>query len=179
MTAPLEIQSYDPFYEHGRISKPIAGLVGGVSVKLLGPAECLPAYATDGSIGMDLRANIDKPITLRGGVSAKIPTGIALHIRSQSVGAFIYPRSSLGMKGLVLANLVGVIDSDYQGEIIVALWNRLDHPTEENDCITINPLDRIAQLVFQPIVRVDFKVVDEFAEKTARGAGGFGSTGSN
>jgi dUTP pyrophosphatase len=175
MTAPLEIQSYDPFYVHGRISKPIAGLVGGVSVKLLGPQECLPAYATDGSVGMDLRANIDQPLEIGAGEVVRINTGIALHIHSQSIGAFIYPRSGLGSQGLVLANLVGVIDSDYQGEIMVALWNRND--SEFGDPIVIKPLDRIAQLVFQPIVKVSLSVVDEFAEKTTRGAGGFGSTG--
>ena len=131
----------------------------------------LPAHATEGSAGMDLRACIDHTITLKPGTTELIPTGIAIHINDPGLAATILPRSGLGHKhGIVLGNLVGLIDSDYQGQLFVSCWNR------GSDSFTIEPGDRIAQLVFVPVVQADFEVVDEFDESD-RGAGGFGHSG--
>ena len=133
----------------------------------------LPAYATPGSAGLDLRACLDAPLTLTPGQTELVPTGIAIHIADPGLAALILPRSGLGHKhGIVLGNLVGLIDSDYQGELMVSCWNR-GH-TE----FTLQPLDRLAQLVIVPVARAAFREVDEFASST-RAAGGFGSTGKN
>jgi dUTP pyrophosphatase len=131
----------------------------------------LPAYATPGAAGMDLRACIDAPIALAPGHVELVPTGVAIHVADPGLAAVILPRSGLGHKhGIVLGNLVGLIDSDYQGEIFVSTWNR------GHELFTLNPLDRLAQLVVLPVVQVAFNVVETF-EQSERGAGGFGSTG--
>ncbi len=133
----------------------------------------LPHYATEGAAGLDLRACIDAPEVLRAGDAQLIPTGIAIHLADPGYAAMILPRSGLGHKhGIVLGNLVGLIDSDYQGQIMVSCWNRGREP------FTIQPLERIAQMVIVPVVKVRLNVVDEFIEST-RGAGGFGSTGKH
>ena len=131
----------------------------------------LPHYASSGSAGLDLRACVEKELALDPGESQLVPTGIAIHIGDPGYAAVVLPRSGLGAKsGIVLGNLVGLIDSDYQGPLMVSLWNR------GKSGFAIRPLDRIAQLVVVPVVQVEFEVVDEFAA-SARGAGGFGSTG--
>ena len=131
----------------------------------------LPAYATEGSAGMDLRAMCDAPLELAPGEAQLLPTGLAIHIADPGLCAVILPRSGLGHKqGLVLGNLVGLIDADYQGPLMVSLWNRGQNPQ------TITPGDRIAQLVLLPVVRAAFRVVDSF-DSSARGEGGFGHTG--
>jgi len=131
----------------------------------------LPEYATPGSAGMDLRACIDAPITLKPGDTELIPTGIAIHISDPGYAATILPRSGLGHKhGIVLGNLVGLIDSDYQGQLFVSCWNR------GNTTFTIEVADRIAQLVILPVAQVDFEMVKEF-DNSDRGEGGFGSSG--
>ncbi len=133
----------------------------------------LPTYATESSAGLDLRACIDQPLQLSPGAVALITTGIAIHIEAPHLAAVILPRSGLGHKhGIVLGNLVGLIDADYQGELKISCWNR------GNDEFTIHPGDRIAQLVILPIVRAEFNVVSEFVA-TERGEGGFGSSGKN
>ncbi len=130
-----------------------------------------PHYATAGSAGLDLRACIEAPLHLEPGQTTLVPTGIAIHLADPGLAAMILPRSGLGHKhGIVLGNLVGLIDSDYQGEIMVSMWNR------GKEGFTLNPLDRIAQLVVVPVLQVAFNVVDDFAASD-RGAGGFGSTG--
>jgi dUTP pyrophosphatase len=132
-----------------------------------------PHYATPGAAGLDLRACIDMPITLAPGTTALIPTGMAIHLDTPELAAMILPRSGLGHKhGIVLGNLVGLIDSDYQGQIFVSCWNRGDKS------FVLNPLERIAQLVVVPVVQVGFNIVEEFTEST-RGEGGFGSTGKH
>lgn len=132
----------------------------------------LPAYATSGSAGLDLRACLDAPLQLNPGETSLLPTGIAIHIGTPDVAAVILPRSGLGHKhGIVLGNLVGLIDSDYQGELKISCWNR------SNDHYTIQPGDRIAQLVFIPVLQATFEVVDSF-EASHRGEGGFGHSGS-
>ena len=132
----------------------------------------LPAYATPGSAGMDLRACVDEPLVLAAGDSQLIPTGISIHVGNPNLAAIILPRSGLGHKhGIVLGNLVGLIDSDYQGPLMVSCWNR------SHETFTIHPLDRIAQLVIAPVVQAVFDVVDDF-KASSRGAGGFGSSGS-
>ena len=144
-----------------------------IDVKVLDPrmAEQLPAYATPGSAGLDLRACLDAPLTLAPNAWQLVPTGLAIHLDDPGYAALILPRSGLGHKhGIVLGNLVGLIDSDYQGELMVSVWNR------GQTGFTINPLDRIAQLVIVPVLQVGFNVVDDFAASD-RGAGGFGSTG--
>ena len=144
-----------------------------IDVRLLDPrlTETPPQYATPGSAGLDLRACIDSARTLLPGETQLIPTGIAIHLADPGLAAMILPRSGLGHKhGIVLGNLVGLIDSDYQGEIMVSTWNR------GKERFTINPLDRLAQLVVVPVVQVAFNIVDKFGE-SERGAGGFGSTG--
>lgn len=132
----------------------------------------LPHYATAGAAGLDLRACVDAPLALQPGDSQLVRSGIAIHLGDPRYAAIVLPRSGLGSKhGIVLGNLVGLIDSDYQGEVMVSVWNR------GKQQFTIQPLDRIAQLVIVPVVQVEFEVVEEFAA-SARGAGGFGSTGS-
>ena len=134
-------------------------------------AEQLPAYATPGSAGLDLRACLDQPLVLGPGETQLIATGLAIHIADPGLAAMILPRSGLGHKhGIVLGNLVGLIDSDYQGPLMVSCWNR------GTAAFTIQPLDRIAQLVIVPVVQASFRVVENFND-SARGAGGFGSTG--
>jgi len=134
-------------------------------------ADRLPAYATAGSAGLDLRACIDAPIVLAPGAAELLPTGIAIHIGDPGHAAMILPRSGLGHKhGIVLGNLVGLIDSDYQGPLMVSCWNRGQRP------FTIEPFDRIAQLVVVPVVQAEFRVVASF-DASERGGGGFGSTG--
>lgn len=131
----------------------------------------LPAYATPGSAGMDLRACIEAPLTIAPGRTELIPTGISIHVADPGLAAIILPRSGLGHKhGIVLGNLVGLIDSDYQGPLMVSCWNRGD------TAFTLQPLDRLAQLVIVPVVQATFTVVDDFAA-TERAGGGFGSTG--
>ena len=131
----------------------------------------LPAYATEGSAGMDLRACIDESIEIKPGETQLIPTGLAIHVADPSLAAVLLPRSGLGHKhGIVLGNLVGLIDSDYQGQLFVSCWNRGDTTFE------INVGERIAQMVFVPVVQASFEVVDEF-DSSDRGAGGFGHSG--
>jgi len=131
----------------------------------------LPAYATPGSAGLDLRACIDAPLTLEPGSTELIPTGVAIHIGDPGYAAVVLPRSGLGHKhGIVLGNLVGLIDSDYQGPLMVSCWNR------GSALFTIQPMDRIAQLVIVPVAQAEFRVVDSF-EASNRGEGGFGSSG--
>ncbi|MGI9222821.1 MAG: dUTP diphosphatase [Woeseiaceae bacterium] len=137
----------------------------------LGDAIPLPHYATDGSAGLDMRACIDDPLTVEPGETTLIPTGIAIHIGDPALAAVLLPRSGLGHKhGLVLGNLTGLIDSDYQGQVFISCWNRGSSSYE------IQPGDRIAQMVFVPVAQVEFEVVDEF-DDSARGAGGFGHSG--
>ncbi|MEY3273249.1 MAG: hypothetical protein RLZZ341_2150 [Pseudomonadota bacterium] len=148
-------------------------LMTTIDLRILDPriAPTLPAYATPGSAGLDLRACIDAPLVLQPGQAELVPTGLALHIGDPALAAMLLPRSGLGHKqGLVLGNLVGLIDSDYQGPLMVSAWNR------GAAAVTINPLDRIAQMVIVPVVQARFRVVDRF-DASARGAGGFGSTG--
>ena len=131
----------------------------------------LPAYATPGSAGMDLRALLDAPITLAPGDTTLVPTGLAIHIQDPGLCATILPRSGLGHKhGIVLGNLVGLIDSDYQGPLMVSCWNR------GGEAFTVQPLERIAQMIIVPVVQATFRRVDEF-DTSQRGEGGFGSTG--
>jgi dUTP pyrophosphatase len=131
----------------------------------------LPDYATSGSAGMDLRAMIEQPLTLDAGQTALVPSGLAIHIGDPQLCAVVLPRSGLGHKhGLVLGNLTGLIDADYQGPLMISLWNR------SSAAFTIRPGDRVAQLVFVPVVRAHFERVDEFAA-SVRGGGGFGHTG--
>ncbi len=146
-----------------------------IAVKLLNPSFAtefgLPEYATSGSAGLDLRACLESPLDVDPGSTHLIPTGMAIHIADPGLAAVILPRSGLGHKhGIVLGNLVGLIDSDYQGELLVSCWNRGDSR------FTIAPGDRIAQLVFVPIVQAEFEVVDDFSV-SRRGAGGFGHSG--
>ena len=144
-----------------------------IDVKVLDPrmAEQLPAYATPGSAGLDLRACLDAPLLLEPGQTQLIPTGLSIHIGDPGLAAVILPRSGLGHKhGIVLGNLVGLIDSDYQGPLMVSCWNR--GPV----AFTVQPLERIAQLVIVPVVQASFRVVDDFGA-SERGEGGFGSTG--
>jgi dUTP pyrophosphatase len=146
-----------------------------VQLKLLDDKvkEYLPQYATQGSAGLDLRACLDAPLTLKPGQTELIPTGVAIHIEDNQLCGMILPRSGLGHKhGIVLGNLVGLIDSDYQGQLFISIWNR--GQTE----FVLNPLERIAQLVIVPVVQVGFELVDEFTQ-SERGDGGFGSTGKH
>jgi dUTP pyrophosphatase len=134
-------------------------------------ADHLPAYATPGSAGLDLRACLDAPLTLEPGQSALIPTGLSIHIADPGLAAMLLPRSGLGHKhGIVLGNLVGLIDSDYQGPLMVSCWNR------GSTSFTVQPMERIAQMVIVPVVRAQFRRVDEYAASD-RGQSGFGSTG--
>ncbi len=134
--------------------------------------EAMPAYATPGSAGLDLRACLDVPLTLQANAWQLVPTGMAIHLNDPAYAALILPRSGLGHKhGIVLGNLVGLIDSDYQGQLMVSAWNRSDV------AFTIEPMERIAQLVIVPVVQAEFCIVDEFAAASERGEGGYGSTG--
>lgn len=144
-----------------------------IDVRILDPRlrDLLPHYATPGSAGLDLRACIEQPLTLAPGRTELIPAGIAIHLADPGLAAVVLPRSGLGHKhGIVLGNLVGLIDSDYQGQIFVSTWNRGTEP------FVVNPLERLAQLVVVPVVQVAFNVVEAFSASD-RGAGGFGSTG--
>lgn len=144
-----------------------------VEVKVLDERlhQQMPSYATEGSAGLDLRACIDQPLTLGAGEWKLLPTGLAMYLKDPAYAAMILPRSGLGHKhGIVLGNLVGLIDSDYQGELKVSAWNRSD------TAYTIEPMERIAQLVIVPVVQAQFKLVDGF-EESERGEGGYGSTG--
>ncbi|HEY8067621.1 MAG TPA: dUTP diphosphatase [Burkholderiales bacterium] len=146
-----------------------------LDVKILDPRirEMLPQYGTPGAAGLDLRACLDAPLTLKPGDSHLVPSGIAIHIGDPGFAAIVLPRSGLGAKhGIVLGNLVGLIDSDYQGQVFVSVWNR------GQAVFTIQPMDRIAQLVVVPVQQVEFNIVEEFAA-SSRGAGGFGSTGKS
>ena len=139
--------------------------------KRIGTEFPLPTYATTGSAGLDLRALVEQPLTVEAGQTVLIPTGISVYIANPNLAAVILPRSGLGHKnGIVLGNLVGLIDSDYQGPLMVSLWNRSDKP------FTIEVGDRIAQLVFVPVVQAQFNIVEEFTA-TDRGEGGFGHSG--
>jgi dUTP pyrophosphatase len=144
-----------------------------VDIKILDTRleNLLPAYATPGSAGLDLRACIAEPMTILPGKADLIPTGIAIHLADSGLAAMVLPRSGLGHKhGIVMGNLVGLIDSDYQGQIFVSCWNRGDSP------FVLNPLERIAQMVVVPVVQVNFNVVQDFTQ-SHRGVNGFGSTG--
>lgn len=144
-----------------------------VDVKILDPRvkDKMPTYATTGSAGLDLRAMLDESLTLNPGETRLIKTGLAIHLADPGYAALILPRSGLGHKhGIVLGNLVGLIDSDYQGELMVSTWNR------GQEAFTIEPMERIAQLVIVPVVQMQMNIVDDF-EASDRGAGGFGSTG--
>lgn len=146
-----------------------------VDVKILDPRvkEKMPAYATAGSAGLDLRAMLDEPLSLAPGETKLIKTGLAIHLADPGYAALILPRSGLGHKhGIVLGNLVGLIDSDYQGELMVSTWNR------GKDSFTIEPMERIAQLVIVPVVQMQMNIVEDF-QASDRGAGGFGSTGKS
>ena len=145
-----------------------------VDVKVLDArmAGQLPAYATSGSAGLDLRACLDAPLTLAPNAWQLVPTGLAIHLGDPGFAAMILPRSGLGHKhGIVLGNLVGLIDSDYQGQLMVSAWNRSSVP------FTIEPMERIAQMVIVPVVQAQFNVVEDFEAVSVRGAGGYGSTG--
>ena len=137
----------------------------------LGKEIPMPHYATDGSAGLDMRACLDGPLVMAPGETHLIPTGLAMHIEEHGLAAMLLPRSGLGHKhGIVLGNLVGLIDSDYQGQVFVSCWNRGSDP------FTVEPGERIAQMVIVPVVHADFEVVEDF-ETSGRGAGGFGHTG--
>jgi dUTP pyrophosphatase len=145
-----------------------------VDVKILDPhmADQLPAYATPGSAGLDLRACLDAPITLQPNGWQLIPTGLSVYLKDAGFAAMLLPRSGLGHKhGIVLGNLVGLIDSDYQGPLMVSCWNR------SQEAFTIQPMERIAQMVIVPVVQARFNVVTEFDAPSERGEGGYGSTG--
>ncbi|MDP2263468.1 MAG: dUTP diphosphatase [Hydrogenophaga sp.] len=145
-----------------------------IDVKVLDPrmAAHLPAYATAGSAGLDLRACLDAPLVLGPNAWQLVPTGLAIHLADPGYAAMILPRSGLGHKhGIVLGNLVGLIDSDYQGQLMVSAWNRSD------TAFTVEPMERIAQMVIVPVVQARFNVVIDFAAASERGAGGYGSTG--
>ena len=146
-----------------------------IDVKILDGrlADQFPAYATPGSAGLDLRACLDAPLTLEPNAWQLVPTGMAIHLADPGFAAMILPRSGLGHKhGIVLGNLVGLIDSDYQGQLMVSAWNRSD------TAFTIQPMERIAQMVIVPVVQARFNVVNDFATASARGEGGYGSTGT-
>ena len=139
----------------------------------LGEEWPLPSYATEGSAGLDLRAMLEAPLTLAPGQTELLPTGLAIHIADPGLAAMILPRSGMGHKhGIVLGNLVGLIDSDYQGQLMVSCWNR------SSSAFTINPGERIAQLVLVPVLQAQLQIVDSF-DDSQRGAGGFGHTGSH
>ena len=145
-----------------------------IDIRILDPRlkDALPQYATPGSAGLDLRACIPTTRTIQPGETHLIPTGIAIHLADPGLAAMILPRSGLGHKhGIVLGNLVGLIDSDYQGQLMVSLWNRTDSP------FVIEPMERVAQMVIVPVVQPQFTLVEEFSGSSERGEGGYGSTG--
>jgi dUTP pyrophosphatase len=145
-----------------------------IDVKIIDPRlqDNLPAYATSGSAGLDLRACLNEPLTLAPNAWQLVPTGMAIHLADAGYAALILPRSGLGHKhGIVLGNLVGLIDSDYQGQLMVSAWNRSEV------AFTIEPMERIAQLMIVPVVQAEFNVVSDFAAPSERGEGGYGSTG--
>ena len=146
-----------------------------VDLKILDPRmqDQLPQYATPGSAGLDLRACLDAPLTLEPNAWQLVPTGLAIHLRDPGFAAMILPRSGLGHKhGIVLGNLVGLIDSDYQGQLMVSAWNRSTQP------FVLQPMERLAQMIIVPVVQASFQVVQEFGDVSERGAGGYGSTGT-
>jgi dUTP pyrophosphatase len=146
-----------------------------IDLKILDPRmkDQLPAYGTPGSAGLDLRACIDEAITIQPGETVLIPTGLAIHIGDPAYAAMILPRSGMGHKnGIVLGNLVGLIDSDYQGQLMISTWNR------GQNAFTLNPMERLAQLIIVPVLQVGFNIVEEFGD-SERGDGGFGSTGKH
>jgi len=146
-----------------------------IDLKILDPRmrDQLPAYATPGSAGLDLRACLDAPLSIEPGATHLVPTGLAIHVADPGYAAVILPRSGLGHKcGIVLGNLVGLIDSDYQGQLMISTWNR------GHSVFVLNPFERLAQLVIVPVVQAQFRIVEEFGE-SERGAGGFGSTGQH
>jgi len=146
-----------------------------IDLKILDPRmrDQLPAYATPGSAGLDLRACIDTPLIFEPGQTHLVPTGLAIHVADPAYAAVILPRSGLGHKnGIVLGNLVGLIDSDYQGQLMISTWNR------SQASFTLNPFERLAQLVIVPVLQTEFNIVEEFGD-SERGAGGFGSTGKH
>ncbi|MEJ5127082.1 dUTP diphosphatase [Comamonas sp. MYb21] len=146
-----------------------------VDLKILDPRmqEQLPQYATPGSAGLDLRACLDAPLTLEPNAWQLVPTGLAIHLRDPGYAAMILPRSGLGHKhGIVLGNLVGLIDSDYQGQLMVSAWNR------SSQSFVLQPMERLAQMVIVPVVQASFQVVEDFGDVSERGAGGYGSTGT-
>jgi len=146
-----------------------------IDIKILDPRlkEQMPAYATAGSAGLDLRACLDAPLCIAPGETHLIPTGLAIHVANPAYAAMILPRSGLGHKhGIVLGNLVGLIDSDYQGQLMVSTWNR------GQTAFTLEPMERLAQLVIVPVLQVGFNIVEEF-DTSERGVGGFGSTGKH
>lgn len=152
-----------------------ASITAAIDLKVLDArmAASLPAYATLGSAGLDLRACLDAPLLLEAGQTKLIPTGLAIHVADPGLAALILPRSGLGHKhGIVLGNLVGLIDSDYQGQLMVSCWNR------SQEMFTVQPMERIAQLVIVPVVQAKFRVVNEFSA-SSRGESGFGSTGQH
>ena len=145
-----------------------------IQIRVLDARAAVPEYATAGSAGLDLRAILDAPLVLQPGETQLLKTGLSIFVADPALAAVILPRSGLGHKhGIVLGNLVGLIDSDYQGELMVSCWNR------GQSAFTVEPLERIAQLVFVPVVRAELQVVDAFTADSARGVGGFGSTGRN
>jgi dUTP pyrophosphatase len=159
---------FSPYFSLYSFMKTIAVKILDLRMK-----DQLPAYATDGSAGLDLRACIDAPLSIKPGETQLIPTGLAIHIGDPGYAAMILPRSGLGHKhGIVLGNLVGLIDSDYQGQLMISTWNR--GQTE----FTLNPMERLAQLVIVPVMQVGFNIVEDFGA-SERGAGGFGSTGKH
>lgn len=146
-----------------------------IDLKILDPRmkDLLPSYGTPGSAGLDLRACLDESITIQPGETVLIPTGLAIHIADPGYAAMILPRSGMGHKnGIVLGNLVGLIDSDYQGQLMISTWNR------GHSAFTLNPMERLAQLIIVPVVQVGFNIVEEFGD-SERGDGGFGSTGKH
>ena len=146
-----------------------------IDLKILDPRmkDQLPVYGTPGSAGLDLRACIDEAITIQPGETVLIPTGLAIHIGDPGYAAMILPRSGMGHKnGIVLGNLVGLIDSDYQGQLMISTWNR------GQNAFTLNPMERLAQLIIVPVLQVGFNIVEEFGD-SERGEGGFGSTGKH
>lgn len=146
-----------------------------IDLKILDPRmkDLLPSYGTPGSAGLDLRACLDESVTIQPGETVLIPTGLAIHIADPGYAAMILPRSGMGHKnGIVLGNLVGLIDSDYQGQLMISTWNR------GHSAFTLNPMERLAQLIIVPVVQVGFNIVEEFGD-SERGDGGFGSTGKH
>lgn len=167
----IKKKSEKPMIEVKLVNHVLAAEVDAIAKEDGGSYE-LPKYATEGSAGLDLRACIKEPVEIKPGETKLIPSGIAINIKNPGIMAALMPRSGLGSKGLVLGNLTGVIDSDYQGEIKIALWNRTANAT-----FTVKPGERICQMLFIPVLQVEFDFVDEFSEATERGAKGFGDSG--